>query len=489
MSHCRSLYRHTRVIWLTLIVAVSVTACASQPQPPAVALPAPASWSAVTTQAAASAPIEHAWWTQLNDHAVNMLTTAALTDNPTLAQAMGRVDEANANLGVRTAQRLPALQASLGASRGKSADGGDMTYGSVASAGLALSWEIDLFGRVRATIDSAQYRLDARHADAEAARLSLTARVADTVLALRGCRFSQAVLRDDIESRALTLKLTQSKLQAGAIAAVDAARARASLAGARTTLALRQQECTGHLNALVMLTGLDVASIAALMEVQVSANSSASMPRYAEWVMPSAPKYRIAVPAAVLAKHPAVRAAEAELSAAWSEINTARAERLPRLDLGAALSGQWIRAGTQGASAWSIGPGLSMPLFDGGRGAAVVLASEARYRQALATLRLAVRTATQDVENALAASLSAGMRLDTTRDAVDAAQSVFDTSNAMWRGGATSLFVLEDARRVLASAQNDAIAAVQDSSQAWIALVLACGNSSIISESSQYENL
>jgi outer membrane protein TolC len=319
------------------------------------------------------------------------------------------------------------------------------------------------------------------------------------------------VLADGIASREVTLALTSRKLSVGAAAAVDEARARSGLAAARTALAVRQQQCSVHLNTLAALSGRDAAAIEALMAaplVQLSAQPMAEtpgqpvaqpsahpaerhepspLPRYAEWLMPIAPRYRLALPATVLARHPSVRAAEAELAAAWADIAAARAERLPRLDLGAALSGQWLRAGGGGERAWSIGPSLSMPLFDGGRGAAAVAAGQARYRLALAGLQGAVRDAARDVENALAASLSASTRLDTTRAAVDAAQQVFDATDAMWRAGAASLFVLEDARRQLAAAQNDAIAAVQDSSQAWIALVLACGNSSIISESPRNE--
>lgn len=483
--------------WIMLAGAV-LSGCATQAPHVAPPLATAAAWSVAA--AGAAAPAQAAWWTQLNDHAIDTLATAALADSPTVAQALARVDEADANLGANAAQRLPALQASLGASRARIIDDGRAGYATGASLGLSLSWEADLFGRVRNAVDGARHRLDARNADADAARLSLAARVADTVLALRGCRFSHAVLSDEIASREVTLALTRRKLSAGAAAAVDEARARTGLAAARTALAARQQQCSGHLNALVALSGRDIAGVSALMEAPIApipayppatplANAAPALPRYAEWLMPAAPKVALALPATVLARHPAVRAAEAELAAAWADIAVARAERLPRLDLGAALSGQWLRAGRQGDAGWSFGPAFSLPLFDGGRGAAAVAAGEARYRLALATLQGVVRDAARDVENALAATVSADSRLGTTREAVDAAQAAFDATDAMWRAGATSLFVLEDARRLLASAQDDAISAVRDSSQAWIALVLACGNSSINSESAPNETL
>jgi outer membrane protein TolC len=147
-----------------------LSGCATQPPHAAQPLATPSAWSVATDVAAALAPSEPAWWTRLNDHAIDTLTPAALADNPTVAQALARVDEADANLGVNAARRLPALQASLGASRARVIDGGQADYATGASLGLSLSWEVDLFGRVRSSTDSARHRLDARNADADAAR-------------------------------------------------------------------------------------------------------------------------------------------------------------------------------------------------------------------------------------------------------------------------------------------------------------------------------
>lgn len=454
------------------------------PFPAPLALSEPASPS--PSGMAGEAPIASGdWWTALNDAAIDVLVPAALADNPTLSQAIARVDEAGAVLSSRAAQRMPLLQMDLGAARLRELDHETTPATSAATLGLALRWEIDLFGRVRNSVNEASHRLDARHADATAARLALTARVAHTVMALRGCRFAEAVLADDIASREVTLDLSEHHLAAGAMAAVDVHRARAGLAAARTAKAVRGQQCATYTNALVALTGRDAASVAALMAGPVESRTAAAqaLPLYAQWIMPRAPSYQLRLPATMLARHPAVLAAEAELAAASSEIAVARAERLPRVDLGAALSGQWLRAPSESATGWSIGPALSVPLFDGGRGAANVAGSQARYRLATAALRGAVRDAALNVENALASSRSAHARLVTTRDAAEAAQATFDATEAMWRAGASSLFVLEDSRRQLASANNDAIAAVQDSSQAWVALVLACGGSPIIPES------
>jgi NodT family efflux transporter outer membrane factor (OMF) lipoprotein len=475
-------------VWAVFGCVTVLSGCAVPLPQAAVPLATPATWSVAVDDAATLPLAQDAWWRQLNDHAINVLVPAALTDHPALSQAQARVDEAGASLAMRQADKTPSLQADLGASRARVSDNGERSYATGASLGFALNWEVDLFGRVRSAADGAMYRRNARVMDLEATRLSLAAHVADTVLALRSCRYSDSVVSAEILSRQVTLDMTSRKLAAGAVAMADEARARAGLAAAQTTLALRRQECSGDLNALMALSGLDAAQVEKVLEDKVP--SPASTSGYpAEWPIQATPKFRLDLPAAVLSRHPAVLAAEAELAAARADIATADAERLPRLDLGAFFSGQWLRAGAGSDRSWNIGPSLTLPLFDGGRGAAAVSSSQARYRLALAVLRGTVRDAARDVENALAGTLSAHTRLTTTREAADAAQIAFDSTEAMWRAGAASQFVLEDTRRQLALAKNDAITALRDSSQAWVALVLACGNSSIIFESAADETI
>jgi outer membrane protein TolC len=193
--------------------------------------------------------------------------------------------------------------------------------------------------------------------------------------------------------------------------------------------------------------------------------------------MPVAPEPALQAPAILLASQPQVVAAEREVAAAWEEVGVARAERLPRLSLAAVLTGQWIRAGGSTLDDWtgSAGPSLSMPLLDGGAGRANVAGARARYDGAVGVLRQAVRDATRDVEDALAAGGSAQLRLATSRDAVAAAQQTLDATDAQWRAGAVSLFELEDARRQFATAQDNAIAAARDAAQAWVGLIRATG--------------
>lgn len=432
------------------------------------------------------------WWRALHDPAIDTLTDAALAESPTLAQAAARVDEAKAILGASTASQLPTLNANAGSTRSRSlnTDRADAStlLSTGSSVGIGLSWEFDLFGRIRNSAEAGERRVDARNADASAARLALTSQVASSVLALRACEFSGMVLAEDIDSREKTLGLTRRRLAAGFVAPVDEARAASGLAAARTSLAARQEECARKVNALVALSGLSRDTVRTLVATPLAAPIPSALGGDTrlgvESVMPAAPRARLSLPAMVLAAHPGVMAAEHEVAAAWAEIGVARAERLPRLDLSAALSGQWLRAAgsTLDYTAWSAGPALTGSLFDGGRGVANVAAAEARCRGAVAALRIAVRSAAQEIEDALAATASASERRLTTHEALAAARLVLDATEARWRAGAVSLFELEDVRRQLTAAQDSAIAAAQDSAQAWVALVRASGNAAITSE-------
>jgi NodT family efflux transporter outer membrane factor (OMF) lipoprotein len=478
---------------LSLVVALSMSlaACSTQPAYRQPELALPAAWAnagdgATSAAAAADATlaVDEAWWKQLHDPAIDALTAAAYVDNPTLAQAAARVDEAGATLGVNRAQRLPQAQLNANAQRasGQSIASANSPYTMIsnsASIGPTLGWELDLWGRVRESANAAQRRLDARDADAQGARLSIAAQIADGVLALRACNYALQVRDNDIASRDTELGITRRRVAVGNVAPVDEANAGSNLANARTNRISQQEQCTRTVDALVALSGLDAAGVRDRVAQPLPAGAATAVQTAdADLMMPAPPPFQPALPAKVLLGHPDVISAEREAAASWAEIGVARANRLPRIDLSAMLTGQWLSALGQSAhfDTWSVGAGLSTPLFDGGSGAANVRGAEARYRQAVATLRSTVRTTVQNIEDALAARQSAEQRVITSRQATDAARFALRANEARWQAGAISRFELEDTRRLFNSAQESAIAAARDRAQAWVDLVRACGN-------------
>lgn len=422
----------------------------------------------------ASAPAtlaEPEWWAGLRDPAVDELVGRSLASHPSLDRALAVVGEARAASRASRAARLPALGLEAGATRERidpaSGSGTDQTS---ASAGFSLAWEIDLFQRLASINAAGARRLEGRIADAAAVRLSLAAEAADAALGLRACNRSMIALQSDILSRQTVLALTRRRRDAGLDADVEVALAETGLETARTALAFRRQECAGLTNALVALTGASREAVAAVL---------AAAPD-----QPAAPPAPDRLPARILLRHPGVAAAERDAAAAWSDIAAARAERMPRLNLGAALTGQWIRAlGVTTESQLNVlDLSLAAPLFDGGRGAAGVEGAEARYAAAVADLDIALRGAAREVEDALAASASARVREVSARDAMNAAGFTLRAREAQWRAGAVSQFEVEEARRQFVVAEDSFIAASRDAAQAWVALVRAAGPAILLEE-------
>ena len=407
---------------------------------------------------------ETKWWEDLNDPAVNILVEKTFTANPTLEHALAQLDEAKAQSRISKSEYFPTLGVASGMTQNYNGGGETGKKSLTASVGPSLSWEIDLFGRIRNSNKAAESFLDARTADAENTRMMLASNVATTVLDFRACRSSSLVLESDLTSRKETLGLLHKKVRAGFSAQIDEGSARRDLAFTSIELALQNERCQKNLHALSALSGMDRTTI---QELLVRPNFDGIT-----LALPEPPQMPEDIDATALMNHPGVRAAAYDAKAAWADIKVAEAERLPKLDLSALLTGQWIHAAgtTLDFTTWALGATVSGVLFDGGLGAATVDASEARYRGALAVLEDALRTALQEAQDALAAQQPADKRYEASTIALTAAQFSFTAHEALWKNGSTSLLELEDSRRQLLTAQIDLITAKRDCSASWVAL-------------------
>ncbi len=464
-----------------LLILAFLGGCATQPPYQRPAVDWPGAWANAPGAVAASVPASREeWWTLLGDSAIDQLVTEGLRDNPTLAEAAARVDQARAALAGKNAGKVPALNVSGNATRShdRTDPQGKNAGQSNAAIGVTLSWEVDLWGRVHQSSLAARYRLTARTADAEAARLSVIGDIADTALALRACNLTLIILERDISSRETELKISRARLAYGNIAAVEVATAETNLATTRTDQITQEESCRRLIDALVALSGTDAATVEALL---APARATSPTPQenltFLSDALPRPPAFTPALPATVLLGHPAVVAAEREVAARWSEIAVARAERLPRIDLMAILTGQWIRALGSSSSyvSNSIGAKLTAPLIDGGAGSANVHVADAAYREAVAALASTVRIVIRDIEDGLAAQQSADARVDTAAAALAAGQFALQANEARWRAGAIAQFELEESRRQFNQAQQSAVTAAADRARAWVALVRRTG--------------
>ncbi len=475
----------------SLAVALLLSACAL-PRPPAqVPAPTPAQWS--TPLPGASAALPHGgsaaamaeWWRQLDDPLLVELIDAAQAASPNVAGAAARIAEARASRVAAGAALAPNLNGTLSASRSNSPTGGGFgTSGAAAGgtgsaaastatpaittlqAGLQSSWEIDLFGGLRASRDASQARLAGADANWHQARVSVAAETATAYLGERACRRQLAVATSDAQSRAETARLTDLSARAGFTAPADAALARAGASDASARLTQQRGQCALLQQALVALSGIDARTLQSRLDAQP-----------ADRMLPAVQAIG-SVPAEALAQRPDVYAAELGVAAASADAGAAQAQRLPRLSLQGSIGRLQLRTSgfSQTLDTWTVGPvSLTVPIFDGGTLAANADAARARYDEAASVYRANVRQAVREVEEALINLQSTDARAGDADAAVQNYQASFDATRARYESGLASLFDLEDARRTLFAAQTARVALQRERAEAWVSLYRSMG--------------
>jgi NodT family efflux transporter outer membrane factor (OMF) lipoprotein len=476
--------RNFRLSALCLALPLVLAACTLPRPPEKVAAPAPAQWTTPLPHGG-SLPALADWWRQLDDPLLVELVEAAQAVSPNVASAAARIAEARASRVAAGAALAPNLSANVSATRsnsptsgfGGSLGGTGSTAGSGSAlteippittiqAGLQSSWEIDLFGGLRATRDAAQARLGGADARWHEARVSVAAETANAYFGERACRRQLAVAEADTRSRAETARLNDLSARAGFTAPADAALSRAGASDASARLTQQRAQCALLRQSLVALTGLEAGALQARLD---AAPVDRALP--AVHAIGS-------VPAEVLAQRPDVYASELGVAAASAEAGSALAQRFPKLTLQGSVGRLQFR--TSGfrdtVDTWSIGPvALSVPIFDGGTLAANVDAARARYDEAAALYRASVRQAVREVEEALINLQSTDARAADADAAVQNYQASFDATQARYQTGLASLFELEDARRTLFAAQTARVSLQRERAEAWVALYRSTG--------------
>lgn len=450
------------------VLLLLLGACVSRP-PEKVDDPTPAQWH-VPLPHSGSPVLMAEWWRRLDEPLLAELIDASQKVSPDIASAAARLAEARAGRVTAGAALAPNLNGNLQASRGNqlaaTAPNQPLTPITTLQAGLQSSWEIDLFGGLRAGRDQAQAQLDSADARWHAARVSVAADTALNYFDERACQRELAVTESDARSRAQTARLTDLAAKAGFQAPADAARARASASDGAARATQQRSQCTLFRKALVALTGLDAAALDAKLN--------------AAPIQPALPTVNAieSVPAAALAQRPDVYAAERAVAAASADVGATEARRYPRLTLTGSIARLNYRMGSfdESINTWQIGPLLlDIPIYDGGTRKANAEAAHARYDEAASQYRATVRQAVREVEAALVTLQSTNDRFDDATNAVRDYQSSFNATQARFDTGLASLFELEDSRRTLFVSQTTLVGLQRERAEAFVTLYRAMG--------------
>ena len=481
--------RPTRPVlrWPVLLAAFALLATACASVPPAAApdeqaerlgLEPPPAWSAADPDLAPLSEAEREWWRLLGDERLPELIAEALEHNRDLAAAAARVEAAAAQARIAGADLSPQVGGRFDASRrrqnflGFPIPGGDeqvlSTTNTSFQAALDVSWEIDLWGRLRASRGAARARFEATQADLAAARLSIAGRTAQGWFAAREAAAQLELATATLESRGRSEERLQRRYENGIAAPLDLRQATVARAEAAALVAQRRRQLDAARRAVELLLGRYPAG-------EVGEGSSLAEGADADALPPAVP---VGLPAELLVRRPDLAAAERRLAAAGLGVSEARAALLPRIS----LTGSAGRSSEElddlldsDFSVWSLAAGVLQPIFQGGRLRAAVDLAEANQREALEGYAAAALTAFSEVELALAADRYLAEQVAALAEAAEQAAGARDLAEERYLAGLVDYLTVLDGQRRAFAAESSLIAARRERLAARVDLHLALG--------------
>jgi NodT family efflux transporter outer membrane factor (OMF) lipoprotein len=399
------------------------------------------------------------WWSGFGDRTLDTLVARALGESLDLRAAVLRSQEADAQLAIGTAARWPQLSANAAASRNRISEstpqGSQLTsagkiaipgIGSVHipnpydqfQLGVSASWEVDLFGRLRRSIETANATLEASVEDARGVQVSLVAQVAQAYLALRGAQARRAVALDTLATLGELVQLAQQRRAAGLTSELDVDDALAQQSRTRADLPALDLAISASVHRLGVLLGEQPEALRATLA------SAAALP-------PLPPHVPVGLPAELARRRPDIRAAEARLHAASAQIGVAIADLFPHLTLSG--SGGSQSESPAGLATWaslfgSIGPTLELPVLDRGRWRLVTLRRLQAQEAALA-YRSTVLRAIGEVEDSLAAYQADQRQREWLATTVGQNRQALQIARQRYEGGVADFLNVLDAERTL----------------------------------------
>ena len=442
---------------LIAVLSLSLSGCAALvPEPARPVLPA--QWR--NAPAAEAAAVDQDWWRSFGSAELTNLVQAARRQSLDVAAAEARMRQAEATTRVVGAELSPSLRADLNASRSARLGGNAEVTGNSFTAGFAASYELDLWGRLRANRDAALATLQASTFDRDAVRLTLSAAVASSWLQSLALQERTAIGQRNLVSAERLQALVESRARAGAATSLEVARQQGLVANQRRALASIHQQADDARTALQVLLGQTQAP-------EITGN------RLAELTLPA---IGAGLPAELLTRRPDIARAEAQLASADANVLAARAALLPSvsLDTGLSGSGNTLRRVLDNP-VYSLAAALTAPIFNAGRLAAGRDLAEARREELLANYRQSIVTAFGEVEIALNATTRLDEQLVAQTEELTQAERALALAESRYRAGAETPIVLLDTQRTLYATQDAAAQLKLARLQAAVALYRTLG--------------
>ncbi len=448
-----SAIRRTAIL---LIAATGLAGCMTvgpDYRPPEAAVPD--AWTEVlTAELTSDGPVTRQWWTLFNDPVLDEIIELTDSGNLDLKTAALRIEEFQLKTAIAGGARLPDIDATGSALWTRSSEettpalpAGLDREGNFYSIGAGVSWELDVWGRIRRSIESSRAAYEGSIEDYRDARVLLFSSVASTYMEIRSLQERVRLAEANVALQVDTLEITELRSKAGLAPDLDVYRAQQNLGSTRAVIPQFRAAYTQAMNQLAILTGQPPGALHGLLARPAP--------------IPAAPEaFDTGLPADLLRQRPDVRKAERMLASQHARIGIARADLYPTFSLPGTFALESPDSGGLSggeALAYRFGPSLRWNLFSAGRVRNAVRVEEARTKQALLQYENTVLRALEEVESAMVGIVEERIRNRALQDSADAAAKSVELVDKLYRSGLTDFQNVLDSQRVL-TAQQDALA-------------------------------
>lgn len=436
---------------LCLLIPLGLASCSLGPRFTAPELALPTKWKSRQTAGLSDLPVPGEWWRMYGVSELNRLVEQAMSSNQDLRGALARVETARALIGVQASEWFPQLSFKDGMNYERLSA---TAFGANLPPGIQLppiqrrrfqnlfefGWELDLWGRVRRGVEGAKASEAAASETLAAQRLSLAAEVARLYFLAHSMDKQIAVVNETLKWRLEAVKLQESRFKGGLANEMDVSRVKTELELARNDLASLERQRGNAENALAVVCGQIPSTF------KLSRNVA----------LPSPPRMPGGLPSTLLQRRPDIRAAEQQMREANAQIGVAQASFFPAFRIGG--TGGLESIGTVDfydakSRTLTIGPSMTLPVFQGGRLKANLAASKARYEESLAAYRKSILIAIQEVEDSMLDSQGYSQQAAALNEAIKAAQETQRLAELRYQKGLASYFEVVDANRTVLNAK------------------------------------
>jgi NodT family efflux transporter outer membrane factor (OMF) lipoprotein len=462
-NNCRHLGPRILGVAFSLLLS-ACTAVGPNYQPPQQEMPG--QWQATDTHVTPTAGLLGGnWWAMFDDQLLSALIAEATAANQGLRKAEARIREARAQRIIATANGSLAASGAAGTTRrsdNTSSAGGTQDLFQI---GFDARWELDVFGGVQRAGESADASLAASHEEMRDVLVSLQAEVARNYMELRGSEKRLATTRNNIATQEKTVALVQGRFQMGLGNELDLMNAKTQLSLIKAVLPTLERSRKQAMHQLAVLVGQAPANLIGRLSGE---GPGLTIPK----------QIPINLPSDLLRQRPDIRAAERRLAAATADIGVATADLFPKFSLAGLLGLQSKSLAdlvSSGSRYWSIGPTVSLSLFDQGKVRAVIEIRNARRDQTLAEYEATVLNALGEVETALVTLSQEQETLRILEEAVIFGDKAVSIANGLYQSGLSDFLNVLQSERALYQSQDQRAQSEQRLTQSFVALFKAIG--------------